>query len=76
MWVQWAITSVVVLGCLAYAVKTLLPKLTPSAGGCGAGCGGCAHAGGAASAAIAKPCAAGQSTALPLVFHAPISRKS
>jgi hypothetical protein len=60
MWMQWLITCVIVVACLAYAIKTLAPKFSVGKAGC-SGCDGCGTA--------AKLCATTKDGFQPLVFH-------
>jgi hypothetical protein len=60
MWMQWLITGGIVAACLAYAIKSLAPKLSQAKGGCG-GCGGCDSA--------ATPCTTAKADFQPVEFH-------
>jgi len=75
MTVQWLVTAILVALCLAYVIKTMVPK--KGAAACGGGCKGCSSAGPAvglpSGPSAGKSCAASmQSTkAQPMVFHPP-----
>ncbi|MDE2417475.1 MAG: hypothetical protein KGN32_06685 [Burkholderiales bacterium] len=60
MLVQWLITGLIVAACLAYAIKTLAPKLSVTKSACN-GCDGCGTA--------AKPCTSAKDDFQPVVFH-------
>jgi hypothetical protein len=78
MTVQWLVTALLVALCLAYVIKTMLPKAGAAA--CAGGCKGCSSAGlsvGGASGASAKgSCLVSTpgNAAQPLVFHPPQKR--
>lgn len=61
MLLQWLITGVIVAACLAYAIRTLMPKAAQDAGGCGGGCSGCS--------ASAQSCATPKADFQPMDFH-------
>jgi hypothetical protein len=60
MLMQWLITGVIVVACLAYAIKTLAPKFSVAKAGCN-GCDGCGTS--------AKPCATTKDDFQPVVLH-------
>lgn len=70
---QWCMTALLVAGCSAYALRTLLPKVAQAAGGCH--CSGCEHAAGAPGRA-GPPCASASSNFQPVVFHPRLPPKS
>jgi hypothetical protein len=60
MWMQFLITGVFVVACLAYAIKTLAPKFSAGKAGC-SGCDGCGT--------TAKLCANTKDGFQPVIFH-------
>jgi hypothetical protein len=73
MTVQWLITAILVALCLAYVIKTMVPKTGAAA--CGGGCKGCNGVGSSvglpSSPSDGKSCAVSASSTnmQPLVFH-------
>jgi hypothetical protein len=80
MTMQWLVTAILVALCLAYVIKTMVPRA--GAAVCGGGCKGCSSAGravgGASAPSTERLCViSAPGTAIqPLVFHPPQKRNS